>query len=57
MPDLICFQVGERELIHEPELGVQGGIQGNEGFVSILPDGRAVRDVCSEEGCSTHHAE
>ena len=57
MPDLICFQVGERELIHEPELGVQGGIQGNKGFVSILPDGRAVRDVCSEEGCSTHHAE
>lgn len=50
MPDLIRFQVRDRELVHEPQLCVQGGIQGNEGFVPILPD-QAVHgfDGCSEE--------
>lgn len=41
MPDLIRLQVCDRELVHEPQLGVQGGIQGNEGFVTILPYQRA----------------
>lgn len=40
MPDLICFQVRDRELVHQPQLYIQGGVQGNEGFVPILPDRR-----------------
>ena len=59
VPDLIRFQVRDRELVHESQLGVQGDIQGNEGLVPILPDRRTVhvRDGCSEEGCNTHQAE
>jgi len=59
MPDLIRFQVRDRELVHEPQLCVQGGIQGNECFVPILPDRGAVHGFggCSGEECNTHHAE
>ena len=42
VPDLIRFQVRDRELVHESQLGVQGDIQGNEGLVPILPDRRVV---------------
>lgn len=53
MPDLICFQVRDRELVHQSQLGVQRGVQGNEGFVPILPDRRRsvrVRDEYLQRG-------
>lgn len=38
MPHLICLQMLHRELVHEPQFGVQRGIQGHKCLVSVLPD-------------------